>query len=85
MAKKVVKSISKGQITLPKRWRGQCDTDTFVLDLQGRRLIVTALDLREGEEFEEAGEEVLWSAERDNDGKGIPVEEMIRIRVGIDS
>lgn len=79
MAKKVVKSTSKGQITLPKTWRSQFDTDTFILDVRGERLIITALDLTEEEEFEEKGEEVLWDAKRDNNGKGIPVEEMIRI------
>ena len=80
MAKKVVKSTSKGQITLPKSWRSQFGTDTFILDMQGEKLIVKALDLTEkGEELEEEGEEVLWSAEKDNNGKGLDIEEVIAL------
>lgn len=79
MAKKVVKSTSKGQITLPKTWRSQFDTDTFILDVRGERLIITALDLTEEEEIEEKGEEVLWDAKRDNNGKGLDIEEAIAI------
>lgn len=77
MTKKVVKSTSKGQITLPKKWRSQFDTDSFILDAQGEQLIVTALDLREGKEC--AAEEILWNADRDNDGKGLDIEEVMTI------
>ncbi|MEK7528454.1 MAG: AbrB/MazE/SpoVT family DNA-binding domain-containing protein [Patescibacteria group bacterium] len=74
MSPKVVKSTSKGQITLPQEWRRQFSTDSFILNMNNKTLIVTPINLDELEP-----EEVVFDADRDNDGKGITPSEMIRI------
>ena len=74
MNAKVVKSTSKGQITLPQEWRKQFSTDNFVLKMNDKTLIVTPIRLDELE-----SEEVIFDAEQDNDGKGVTPAEMIKI------
>lgn len=72
MSSKIVTSTSRGQITLPKHWRKHFDTDSYVLHMHDDRLIIMPLELDI-----ESNEEVLFDADRDNDGEGIPVEDMI--------
>ena len=74
MNAKVVKSTSKGQITLPQEWRKQFSTDNFVLKMNDKTLIVTPIRLDELE-----SEEVIFDAEQDNDGKGVTPAEMIKM------
>lgn len=69
MTSKVVKSTTKGQITLPKSWRSQFDTDNFVLEIDQEHIVIRPLQI----------EEVVFDADRDNEGKGISPEEMIKM------
>jgi len=72
MTAKISKCTPKGQITLPKDWRNQFNTDSFMIKYDQKQLIITPVDL--------AGlhEEVIFDAKSDNNGKGISVDEMIK-------
>ena len=74
MTTKFAKSTSKGQITLPKEWRGQFNTDNYIMMIHSKQIVIKPLDLDEIAE-----EEVIFDADRDNKGKGIPIDEMIKM------
>lgn len=74
MASKIVTSTSRGQITLPKHWRKHFDTDNYVLHMFEDKIVIMPVDVPET-----STEEVLFDADRDNDGEGVPVEEMISL------
>ena len=73
MNAKIVRSTSKGQITLPMEWRKNFKTDTYVIEFDNKKIVVKPLDM------EVVKEEVLFDAERDNKGKGVSVDEMIKM------
>lgn len=74
MNAKVVKATAKGQITLPKTWRDQFKTDNYMLTIKNEGIIVKPVKIEELEE-----EEIIFDAKRDNNGKPISSNEMIRI------
>mgnify|MGYP001588471798 CR=1 FL=1 len=74
MTAKVVKSTSKGQITLPNEWRKKFQTKNFILEVEDKILTVKPINL----DMLRA-EEVIFDAERDNDGKGISLDAMIKV------
>lgn len=74
MTTKLTKSTTKGQITLPKEWRDHFDTDNFLLMIDERKIIIKPILLDELED-----EEIIFDADRDNNGKGVPMEEMIKM------
>lgn len=41
---KVLHSTSRGQITLPKEWRDNFDTDYFKVEIQKEKLIIVPLN-----------------------------------------
>ena len=41
---KVLHSTSRGQITLPKEWRDNFDTDYFKVEIQEKKLIIVPLN-----------------------------------------
>jgi AbrB family looped-hinge helix DNA binding protein len=74
MDPKIVKATSKGQITIPKKWRDQFQTDNFLLKVEDSQIIISPVDVRTLER-----EDVIFDADRDNDGKGVSIDEMIRL------
>lgn len=72
MNPKVLKSTSKGQITLPKDWRDRFQTDNYLIESKGNYAIIKPIRIEEIE-----SEEILFDADRDNHGRGISPEEMI--------
>lgn len=70
---KITKCTEKGQITLPKKWREQFDTDSFVVDFDDKQLMVRPVEIAK------INEEIIFDAQRDNGGKGIPIDEMIKM------
>lgn len=77
MASKVVKSTSKGQITLPMQWRAQFNTDNYLLKMNEKQIVIKPAYI---EKFEVGElEEVVFDAQEDNGGKGISVDEMIKL------
>jgi bifunctional DNA-binding transcriptional regulator/antitoxin component of YhaV-PrlF toxin-antitoxin module len=77
---KTAKATSKGQITLPNQWRKQFKTNDFLLVMEKKQLVVKPLYLDKLSD-----DEVLFDAERDNEGKGIAVEDMIQMIESIQS
>ena len=73
MTSKILRSTERGQITLPKQWRSHFTGDTYLATMLSEKLIITPLQLDEL-----AKEEVLFDADRDNVGKGVSPDEMIR-------
>jgi bifunctional DNA-binding transcriptional regulator/antitoxin component of YhaV-PrlF toxin-antitoxin module len=77
------KSTSRGQITLPKKWRKQFSTTLFTMKMLKKKLIIEPIEIEEIQEEEvdllEEGEEVIWDAKRDNNGKGISPEEFLKL------
>jgi AbrB family looped-hinge helix DNA binding protein len=73
MSNKISKCTSKGQITLPKEWRDQFKTENFMIEYDQKKLIITPVDLAYLQE------EVIFDATRDNAGKGVSVDEMIKV------
>lgn len=76
MTSRVVKSTSKGQITLPVRWRAQFNTENYLLKMDEKQIVIKPAYI---EKFEVGElEEVVFDAQEDNNGKGISVGEMIK-------
>lgn len=71
MTRKIVKSTERGQITLPKQWRAHFLTDNFLIEMHDDRLVITPFALDDSEE-------VLFDADRDNKGKGVSPDAMIK-------
>ena len=74
MTRKITKSTERGQITLPKEWRDHFHSNHFIVEMHDDKLIIKPFKLKN-----HAEEEILFDADRDNGGKGVPVEDMIRI------
>jgi len=75
----IQKTTSKGQITLPKAWRGQFKTAHFALKWQEDHLTIKPVDIEQI-----TNETVVFSAERDNQGQGLPAKELLKILKKID-
>ena len=73
MTHKILKSTSRGQITLPKQWRSHFSTDSYFVEMHDDKLVIKPLHLEEME-----GEEVLFDADRDNEGTGLSPDDLIR-------
>ena len=69
----IAKTTTKGQITLPAKWRKNFATNQFVLREKGNVLEITPLDL---EKLESDSEYTVFDAIRDNDGKGIKAKDL---------
>ena len=71
----VVKATSKGQVTLPMKWRKNFLTDRFLLKEKGNTLVISPVDVGD---LDEEGWETIFDATEHNQGKGIPIDEMIQ-------
>ena len=71
----IVKATSKGQITLPSKWRRGFDTDRYLLKEQDGSLVVTPLEV---DSIEEQGWDTVFDAARDNGGKGVLLDDFIK-------
>jgi len=61
MTFKISKTTSKGQITLPSKWRKQFNTNNFILQMDSKQITIKPLLITE--------EEVIFDAETDNINK----------------
>ncbi|MDO8499954.1 MAG: AbrB/MazE/SpoVT family DNA-binding domain-containing protein [bacterium] len=73
MEKVVQKTTSKGQITLPKAWRGQFQTTHFVLEPSNDAVVIRPIFLDDPANYK-----AVFSAKRDNKGKGISAKKLLR-------
>jgi len=55
-------------MALPKEWRNQFEKEYFMIKCWQKQLVTTPI----------SQEEVIFDAERDNDCKGVSVDEMIK-------
>lgn len=75
MTSKILKSTERGQITLPKQWRNQFSTGNYVVEMHDDKMIITPLNIEKKDPLEE----ILFDADRDNGGKGIGTNDIIRM------
>jgi len=75
MTTKVIKPTTKGQITLPKTWRDLFNTNDFILEIDNKKIIIKPIDLKKLEN----DDEIIFDAERDNNGKGVSPNEIIKM------
>ncbi len=71
----IVKATSKGQVTLPAKWRRGFDTNQFLIKELGDKLIISPIDMDQIDKEEEWT--TIFSADRDNKGKGVPIDDFI--------
>lgn len=74
MKSKILKSTERGQITLPKQWRDNFPSDHYFVEMKEDKLIITPF-----ETLDDPNEEVLFDADRDNNGKDVSPAEIITI------
>jgi len=70
---KIQKITSKGQITLPVAWRRLTGADTITVTTMGNRIQIAPARLQK------VSETTIFDAVRDNNGKGIKIDKLIRI------
>jgi len=72
--KTILKATSKGQITLPAKWRKNFSTNNFVAKEIGGVLEIRPIDIEKME-----SEYTVFDAIRDNKGKGIKAVDLVEI------
>ena len=72
----IVKATTKGQITIPARWRKKFATNQYLVKEKAGSLVISPLDL---EKAEAVNEYTVFDAIRDNNGKGIAAEDLQKI------
>lgn len=72
----VVKATSKGQITLPAKWRKSFNTNQYIIKDTGRTLEIRPFNL---ESIVRQDEYTVFDAIRDNKGKGIKAKDLLRL------
>ncbi|GMX58625.1 MAG: hypothetical protein MCSN_2790 [Candidatus Microsyncoccus archaeolyticus] len=73
--KTIVKTTSRGQITIPAKWRRNFNTNNYILEEKKDVLEIRPLK----EEALEKEEYTVFDAIRDNKGKGIKAEDLVKI------
>lgn len=72
----IAKATTKGQITLPMRWRRNFSTNQFIIMEKKNLLEIRPLDLSR---FAKNSEYTVFDALRDNGGKGIKARDLKKI------
>lgn len=71
----IVKTTSKGQVTLPMSWRRKFHTNRYTIKELNNTLVISPLEV---DSLEEENWTTVFDAKRDNEGKGIPVNDLIK-------
>lgn len=72
----ILKTTSKGQITIPAKWRKKFNTNQFVAVINEDKLEIKPLILKKEQEIKEF---TVFDAIRDNKGKGIKAKDLVNI------
>lgn len=72
----ILKATTKGQITLPAKWRKQFLTDRFIATISPAKLEIEPLKI---DKKATAEEYTVFDAIRDNKGRGIKARDLIQI------
>ncbi len=76
----IAKATTKGQITLPAKWRKNFNTDRFFIKEKKDVLEIRPLDLSKLDKQEYT----VFDAIRDNKGKGIKAKDLLKVLKKID-
>jgi bifunctional DNA-binding transcriptional regulator/antitoxin component of YhaV-PrlF toxin-antitoxin module len=72
----ILKATTKGQITLPAKWRKQFYTDQFVATISSNKLEIEPLEIKRKLVSKEY---TVFDAIRDNQGRGIRAADLIKV------
>ncbi|MCK5416027.1 AbrB/MazE/SpoVT family DNA-binding domain-containing protein [Candidatus Parcubacteria bacterium] len=72
----ILKTTSKGQITIPVEWRRLFDTNQFIATTKGDKLEIKPLILDEKKPEKEL---TVFDAIRDNKGLGIKAKDLVKL------
>ena len=72
----IVKATTKGQITLPARWRRNFSGSQYIIRTKKNSLEILPLDLKK---ISFQGEYTVFDAIRDNKGKGLKAKDLVKI------
>jgi len=70
----ILKATAKGQVTLPVKWRKNFSTNSFVAKEKGDILEIRPIDIEKVDK-----EYTVFDAIRDNKGKGVKAENLVKI------
>ena len=73
----ILKTTSKGQITIPASWRKKFNTNQFTAVMKEDKLEIKPLILEK--EKEEVKEFTVFDAIRDNKGRGMKAKDLVNI------
>jgi AbrB family looped-hinge helix DNA binding protein len=73
----ILKTTSKGQLTIPAGWRKKFNTNQFIATIKDNKLEIKPLIIQEYEQ--EIEEFTVFDAIRDNKGKGIKAQDLVTI------
>ncbi len=81
----ILKATTKGQITLPSKWRKKFKTDRFLVSFEGDVLKVKPLKLDDilGKSSNKDSK-IIFNSARDNKGKGISAKDFLKAIKKID-
>ena len=72
----ILKTTSKGQITIPAKWRKKFSTNQYIAEIKNDRLEIRPLIIAQ----ENASSEyTVFDAIRDNKGRGLKAQDLIKI------
>jgi len=72
----ILKTTSKGQITIPVAWRSQFATNQYMATISGNKLELEPLLL---DNYSQAKEYTVFDAIRDNGGKGLKATDLVKV------
>ncbi len=71
----ILKTTSKGQITIPAKWRKKYNTNQYIAEIKNDKLEIRPLII----DKDSKSEYTVFDAIRDNRGKGIRAKDLVRI------
>jgi len=81
----ILKSTTKGQITLPSSWRKKFNTDRFIATYDNDIIKIQPLEIENFIKKDEQKERVIFNSARDNKGKGVDAKIFIKILKKLDA
>lgn len=72
----ILKTTTKGQVTLPIEWRRKFNTNQFIATLKENKLEIEPLIIKQDKEIKEF---TVFDAIRDNRGRGLKAKDLVKI------
>jgi len=72
----ILKTTTKGQVTLPIEWRRKFNTNQFIATLKENKLEIEPLIIKQDKEIKEF---TVFDAIRDNKGRGLRAKDLVKI------